>query len=82
MSSITIHDLDDGLEQRLRDRAAEQNRSIEEEAREILHRALPAANSASENLADAIRRRVEAAGGGVDLELPPRVPMRDPPDFR
>ena len=82
MSSITIHDLDDGLEQRLRERAAEQKRSIEEEAREILHRALPAAMlSAPENLADAIRRRVEAAGGGIDLELPPR-PMRDPPDFR
>ncbi|HEX3881761.1 MAG TPA: plasmid stabilization protein [Stellaceae bacterium] len=82
MSSLTIRDLEDGLERRLRVRAAEQNRSMEEEARDILRCALAAAGPAPTNLAVAIRRRVEAAGGGVELELPPRGPMRDPPDFR
>ena len=32
------------------------------------------------NLAMAIRARIEPLGG-VDLELPPREPMREPPDF-
>ena len=33
-----------------------------------------------DNLADMIRRRVEPLGG-FELELPPRGPLRDPPDF-
>lgn len=35
----------------------------------------------SANLATAIRARF-APLGGVELELPPREPMRDPPDFK
>ena len=38
MASITIRNLDDDLKQRLRVRAAEHGRSMEEEAREILRR--------------------------------------------
>ena len=82
MSSITIRNLDDGLKHRLRVRAAEQNRSMEEEARDILRRALAGGAPPRENLADSIRRRVAAAGGGVELELPPRGPVREPPDFK
>lgn len=37
-------------------------------------------NDPSSNLAEAIRARF-APLGGVELELPPREPMRDPPDF-
>jgi len=33
-----------------------------------------------DNLADWFRRRVEPLGG-IELELPPRGPMREPPDF-
>jgi len=33
------------------------------------------------NLGEMIRRRMEAIGGGVELELPPREPAREPPDF-
>ena len=36
MASITIRNLDDGIKRRLRVRAAEHGRSMEEEAREIL----------------------------------------------
>ena len=39
MASITIRNLDDGLKRRLRVRAAENGRSIEEEARATLRRA-------------------------------------------
>jgi plasmid stability protein len=54
---------------------------MEEEARDILRCALAHQAELRENLADAIRRRVEPFGG-IELELPPRGPMREPPDFR
>lgn len=80
MSSITIRNLDDKLKRKLRLRAAEHDRSMEEEARDILRCALSEEPRQVENLADAIRRLVEPYGG---FEIPPfpRGPMRDPPDF-
>jgi plasmid stability protein len=80
MASITIRNLEESLKRRLRIRAAHRNRSMEEEAREILRAALATEPATSGNLYDAIRRRVRAAGG-VDLEIPPREPMREPPRF-
>ena len=77
MASITVRNLDGALKQRLRIRAAEHGRSIEEEAREILRRAVGEAAPPS-NLAAAIHARI-APLGGVDLDLPPREPMREPP---
>ncbi len=77
MASITIRNLDDDLKQRLRLRAAEHGRSMEEEVRGILRQALSDA-AAPRNLAAAIRARV-APLGGIDLALPPREAMRDPP---
>ena len=38
MDSITVRNLEDGLKHRLRIRAAENGRSMEEEARDILRR--------------------------------------------
>lgn len=80
MTSITIRNLDDGLKRRLRMRAAEHNRSMEEEARDILRCALSEETGPTDNLADRIRRRVEPLGG-VELPPFPRGPLRDPPDF-
>ena len=40
MASITVRNLDDGLKRRLRIRAAENGRSMEQEARDILRAAL------------------------------------------
>jgi plasmid stability protein len=80
MASITIRNLDDALKRRLRLRAAQRNHSMEEEARDILRNALAQEPSPVENLAHAIRKLVEPLGG-VDLSLPPREPIRDPPDF-
>ena len=79
MASITIRNLDDGLKHRLRVRAAEHGRSMEEEAREILRQAI-GRPSPPENLGEAIHRRF-AALGGIDLDLPPREPMPEPPRF-
>ena len=53
---------------------------MEEEARDILRRALAEQPKVPGNLADAIREIIEPLGG-VELELPPRGPLRDPPDF-
>ncbi|WP_210880206.1 FitA-like ribbon-helix-helix domain-containing protein [Roseovarius autotrophicus] len=79
MASITIRNLDDTVKRRLRVRAAEHGRSMEEEAREIL-RQVVGQEKPAHNLAAAIRARV-APLGGVELDLPPREPMREPPTF-
>ena len=80
MASLTIRNLDDPLKARLRIQAAVHGRSMEEEARTILRTALTAETERPGNLAQAIRARF-APYGGVELELPPREPMRDPPTF-
>lgn len=79
MASITIRHLDDGIKRRLRIRAAEHGRSMEEEAREILRQVVGEA-APPRNLAAAIRSRA-AVFGGVDLDLAPREPMPEPPSF-
>jgi plasmid stability protein len=79
MASITIRNLDDDVKRRLRVRAAEHGRSMEEEARDIL-RQVVGQPSTPRNLAKAIHARF-AALGGVDLALPARTPMRSTPDF-
>ena len=78
MASITIRNLDEQTKSKLRIRAAHNNRSMEEEARNILRATLAEQASAPFNLADAIRKRFEPLGG-VELRLPPREPMREPP---
>ena len=80
MASITIRNLDDSLKRKLRLRAAHRNRSMEDEARDILRTALAQEPAEPRNLADAIRDLIEPLGG-VELELPPRGPMHEPPDF-
>jgi plasmid stability protein len=81
MASLTIRNLDDDLKRKLRVRAAHRNRSMEDEARDILRTALAQEPAETGNLADAIRELVEPLGG-VELELPPRGPMQEPPDFK
>ncbi len=78
MASITIRDLDERTKARLRLRAAHHRRSMEEEARKILRAALAEQPTTARNLAEAIRQRFRPLGG-VDLRLPAREPMREPP---
>ncbi len=77
MASITIRNLEDDIKQRLRVRAAENGRSMEEEVRDILRRVLSDA-ATPRDLAAAIRARV-TPGARVDLDLPAREPMRESP---
>ncbi len=82
MATMTIRNLDDDVKARLRVRAAQHGRSMEEEARSILRVALSTSSEANTGaaLVKAIRARVERFGG-IELELPVREPMREPPDF-
>ena len=79
MASITIRNLKDELKTRLRVRAAHHGRSMEDEARDILRVALSSESHTSRYLVESIRRRFTAIGG-IDLDLLPREPMREPPD--
>ena len=79
MASITVRNLDEGVKKRLRVRAADNGRSMEEEVRLILREAVEP-ETGKENLAATIRA-LFAPLGGVELELPPRGPMREPPKF-
>ena len=79
MASITIRNLDDDVKTRLRVRAASHGRSMEEEARLILREAVGRKPS-SRNLASIIRAHF-GPSRGVDLELPSREPIREPPRF-
>lgn len=80
MASITIHSLDDDLYTRLRVRAGEHRHSVEEEVRIILRNTVNGGRAAPRDLVKFTR---ECFGylGGVELELPPRGPLQEPPDF-
>ena len=79
MASMTIRNLSDEIKQRLRIQAAEHGHSMEEEVRVILRVAL-ANNNPRVKLAQSIRARFKPLGG-VELDIPPREPMRDPPEL-
>ena len=78
MASITIRNLDEQAKERLRVRAAQARRSMEEEARNILRAAVAEEPPLRRDLAQAIRRRFQSLGG-VELRLPERDPIRQPP---
>jgi plasmid stability protein len=80
MSSITIRNLEPGLKERLRVRTAKDGRSMEAEVRRILTTALKGSNRKAASLYERIRARVDPLGG-IDLDLPPRNPAREPPRF-
>lgn len=81
--SITIPDVDEVLKRRLQARADIHGKSVEDEARDILRQALgtQALEPGPANLYAAIRSIVEPLGG-VELEIPPRELVREPPGFQ
>jgi antitoxin FitA len=78
MSTLTIRNLDDDVKARLRVRAAQNGRSMEAEAREILkHSVEPPAETGV-----GARLRARLAGLRLDeLEIPPRTDMPRDIDF-
>ena len=79
MGVLTIHDFDETVASRLRARAEARGHSIEEEAMAILTGAL-AEITPGQRLLQTIREEFGPLGG-VELDLPPRVPDREPPRF-
>jgi len=80
MATLTIRDLDESLKRNLRMRAASRNRSMEEEARQILRAALLESPVPAKDLATRIRARFVGLGD-VELSVPRREPVRTPPSF-
>ena len=76
MGSLTIRRIDDRMKEQLRVRAARKGVSMEEEARRILAAAVNEQAPAHGNVADAIAGIMDPLGG-VDLYLPPRIPIRE-----
>ena len=79
MASITIRNLDEDLKRLLREQAEEHGRTLQEEVQDILRRGIKN-KAVPQKIGTEIHRRF-AAIGGVDLELPKRDPMPDPPRF-
>ena len=78
MSTLTVRNLDDDLKTRLRVRAAQNGRSMEAEAREILRASLT--SEPRTGLGTRIHNRF--AGLGLDeLEIRPRDELPRAPDF-
>ena len=79
LASITIRNLDDDVKTRLRIRAADHGRSMEEEARRILRDAV--GRRPSSRILVSIIRSHFGPDNGVDLELPAREPGCEPLSF-
>ena len=77
MGSITVRNLDDAVKKGLRMRAAENGHSMEEEVRIILREAVQQDRVPEKGLGTALHELFKPLGG-VELELPPREPMREP----
>ncbi len=80
MATITVRNLDERLQQRLHLRAAQHGHSLEEEVHDILRAALGQEKAPVKNLGTALHELFKPFGG-VELDIPPREPMREPPRF-
>jgi plasmid stability protein len=76
MASVTIRNLPDDVEQDLRERAARNGRSLEDEARRALIALVRP--DASELRKGMFEMLYEASRPGVDLPIPPRSRARVP----
>ena len=81
MATLTIRDLDDALKLKLRLRAASRNRSMEEEARQILRAALTETPAVRVSFVERVKSRFEGLGDVV-LPVEPREPIRQPLEIR
>ncbi len=80
MAAITVRNIAESTKRKLRVRAASHGRSMEEEMRQILLDAVERKVRVPSNLAEAIASIVDPLGG-IELDLPPRQRLRQPPKF-
>jgi antitoxin FitA len=83
MTSLLIRNVDPALHARLKARAAEHRRSLEEEARELLRAGVARQEAEPGETLVELARRLFGPEHGFDLEIPPRgvAPESLPPDF-
>ena len=81
MASITIRNLPDDTKKLLRRQAAENGRSVEAEARDLLNKGVAHQPATAANLFDALRKRFEPLGG-VEPEIPRRGMAEEKQPFR
>jgi plasmid stability protein len=82
MATLTIRNLDDSTKAQLRLQDARHGRSMEEEACAILRQAV--AGAPPQPAMAGVGHRIQAHFarlGGVELELPDRAGLPQPPDF-
>jgi plasmid stability protein len=70
MASIVVRNLDEGVKQRLRVRAAQHGRSMEAEVRSILEESVRDQENFGLAIMEAFRKH-----GGLELDIPPRTDM-------
>jgi antitoxin FitA len=80
MASITIRNLDEETKLLLRKKAVQNGRSMEEEVRVIIAKAVDP-TMRRKGLGTAIHDLFKGVGGADDLPTMPRPPNRPPPDF-
>jgi plasmid stability protein len=78
MGTLTIRNIDDGVKERLRVRAASRGHSMEEEARVILSQAM---GGVSGEALWTLSRQLFVGENGVELAQPTRAKDRPSPDF-
>jgi plasmid stability protein len=83
MASLLIRNVDPVLHTRLKARAAEHRRSLEEEARELLRAGVARQEAGPTETLVQLARRLFGPEHGFDLEIPPRGTTFEslPPDF-
>ena len=79
MSDLLIRNIDPKLKRRLEARARKSGRSLSEEAKTLISKAL-AETSLRRGLGTELAERFRAVGT-LELELPSDEPPRPPPDF-
>ena len=79
MAAISVRDLDDGVRERLRVRAARNGRSMEAEIRAILTAAVSEPDPSQGLFTELLDRFGEI--GGVELDLPARANVARAPDL-
>ncbi len=78
MATLIIRQLSDETQNKLRRLAARHGRSVEEEARRLLD--LAVSQESRKGLGTRIHQQI-AGIDGVDLGIPARSPIRQPPNF-
>jgi len=83
MPSLLIRNVDPELHARLKRRAAEHRRSLEEEARELLRAGIARQETGQRETLVQLARRLFGLEHGFDLDIPSRgtTPESPPPDF-